>query len=173
MTDKKENILQAALQLFAKDGYTATSTSKVAKLAGVSEGLIFRHFENKEGLLKAIMQIGEEQIRRLFSDIIMETNPNEVVLKTIRMPFEVKADEYEFWRLQFKLKWELENYQSQKMEPLEMALIHAFGKLNYKNPELEAQSLLHLIDGVSTAILKNAVPNKTSLLDFLLSKYTK
>jgi len=173
MTDKKENILQAALQLFAKDGYNATSTSKVAKLAGVSEGLIFRHFENKEGLLKAIIQIGEEQIKRLFSDIVMETNPKEVILKTIRMPFEVKPEDYEFWRLQFKLKWELESYKSQKMEPLEMALSNAFSKLKYKNPELEAQFLLHLIDGLSTAILKNAVQDKASLLEFLLVKYAK
>ena len=44
MTEKQENILKAALQLFAKEGFYATSTSKVAKLAGVSEGLIFRHF---------------------------------------------------------------------------------------------------------------------------------
>lgn len=171
MTDKKENILQAALQLFAKDGYNATSTSKVAKLAGVSEGLIFRHFENKEGLLKAIMQIGEEQIKSLFTDIVMETDPKEVVRKAIRMPFEVKTEDYEFWRLQFKLKWELENYKSQKMEPLEMALSNAFGKLNYKNPELEAQFLLYLIDGLSTAILKNSVQNKASLLEFLLLRY--
>ena len=44
---KKEQILNAALELFANDGFTATSTSKVAKRAGVSEGLIFRHFGNK------------------------------------------------------------------------------------------------------------------------------
>ena len=37
MTEKQEKILQAALQLFAKEGYHATSTNKVAKLAGVSE----------------------------------------------------------------------------------------------------------------------------------------
>ena len=41
MTDKKEKILNAALELFANDGYNVTSTSKIAKTAGVSEGLIF------------------------------------------------------------------------------------------------------------------------------------
>ena len=48
MTDKQEKILQAALELFAKEGFKGTSTNKIAKKAGVSEGLIFRHFENKD-----------------------------------------------------------------------------------------------------------------------------
>ena len=51
MTEKQENILNTALELFAKDGYDATSTSKIAKCAGVSEGLIFRHYGSKDGLL--------------------------------------------------------------------------------------------------------------------------
>ena len=62
MTEKKEKILQAALELFAKEGFYATSTSKVAKTAGVSEGLIFRHFGNKEGLLHAVLDEGETLI---------------------------------------------------------------------------------------------------------------
>jgi AcrR family transcriptional regulator len=51
MTEKKELILQTALRLFSEQGYEATPTNRIAKEAGVSEGLIFRHFENKEGLL--------------------------------------------------------------------------------------------------------------------------
>ncbi len=61
MTDKKEKILQAALELFAEEGFKPTSTSKIAKKAGVSEGLIFSHFCNKDGLLQAIIKEGEEQ----------------------------------------------------------------------------------------------------------------
>jgi len=39
MTNKQEEILLTALELFARDGFRATSTSKVAKHAGVSEDL--------------------------------------------------------------------------------------------------------------------------------------
>ena len=49
MTEKQKNIVNAALELFAKEGFKSTSTSKVAKKARVSEGLIFRHFKNKDG----------------------------------------------------------------------------------------------------------------------------
>lgn len=56
MTDKQEKILRAtALDLFANTGYNAASTSKIAQKASVSEGLIFRHCQNKKGLLDALV----------------------------------------------------------------------------------------------------------------------
>jgi AcrR family transcriptional regulator len=47
---RAERILQAAGKLFARQGYHGTSTREIARLAGVSENTIFRHFENKEKL---------------------------------------------------------------------------------------------------------------------------
>ena len=108
MTEKQEKIVQAALQLFAKEGYNATSTSKVAKAAGVSEGLIFRHFGNKEGLLQAILKKGEEKFKMMIVDVVMETEPKEVIRKALTMMQKVNPEDYDFWKLQFKLKWELE-----------------------------------------------------------------
>ena len=102
MTEKQEKILRAALQLFAKEGYHATSTSKVAKLAGVSEGLIFRHFGNKEGLLYAILAVGENKMKTLFVDIVMESEPKQVIRKTIEMTSKIDVSDYDFWKLQFK-----------------------------------------------------------------------
>lgn len=171
MTEKQERILKAALDLFAKEGYFATSTNKVAKAAGVSEGLIFRHFENKEGLLKAIISEGEVRIRNLYADIVMETNPKEVIRKTIEIPFKVDEADYDFWKLQFKLKWELEHSNHEKMEPLQMALTHAFKKLQYASPELEAELLVHLLDALGGAILKKTLSDKEQMKDHLLRKY--
>ncbi|MDA8658551.1 TetR/AcrR family transcriptional regulator [Flavobacteriaceae bacterium] len=53
---KKENILTAALDLFAKQGVAASSTRAIALQSGVSEGLIFRHFANKEALLTEVLK---------------------------------------------------------------------------------------------------------------------
>ncbi len=171
MTEKQENILKSAQQLFATEGYHATSTSKVAKMAGVSEGLIFRHFGNKEGLLKAIIDQGAERAKRLFSDIVFETDPKEVIRKTIEIPFSIKGEEYEFWRLQFKLKWELKHFDDSKMEPLTLALINAFKKLNYSSPEMEAEHLKLMLDGTSAAILKNTLNDKSKTLAFQKARY--
>lgn len=171
MTEKQEKILQAALELFAKEGYNATSTSKVAKHAGVSEGLIYRHFGNKEGLLHAILGEGERKFKALFSDIVMENNPEEVIRKTITMTGQIDQADYDFWKLQFKLKWELEVSSDEKMEPLKMALSNAFSKLNYNDPELEASLILLFVDGLGSAVLKGSSIDADQMIQFLLKKY--
>jgi len=171
MTEKQEKILQAALQLFANEGYHATPTSKVAKAAGVSEGLIFRHFKNKEGLLQAILDEGESRVKELFFDVVMETDPKEVIRKSITLVTKVDVADYNFWKLQFKLKWELEISGDKKMEPLKMALVNAFQKLGYTSPELEAQLIILYIDGLSSLVLKGSDVDTDKIIKHILSKY--
>ncbi len=69
MKSKKELILETGLELLAKKGFTATSTSNIAKEAGVSEGLIFRHFSNKNSLLESIINLGKERSIIIFEGI--------------------------------------------------------------------------------------------------------
>jgi TetR/AcrR family fatty acid metabolism transcriptional regulator len=53
-----DRILAAAKRLFARDGYEATSTMAIARLAGTSESQMMKHFGSKEGLLEAILDEG-------------------------------------------------------------------------------------------------------------------
>lgn len=171
MTEKQEKILEAALQLFAEQGYAATSTSKVAKEAGVSEGLIFRHFKNKEGLLEAIFNAVAERTKDIFADIVLTTDPKEVIGKVLEMPFRIDASEYKMWRLTYAMKWQIQNYSSEKMEPIKLAVKNAFEKLGYKNPEAESELILMLLDGAATAILLHEPENKMEILKCLKDKY--
>jgi len=52
---RKAEILQAALALFAKQGFHNTSIEQIRKKAGVSKGLIYNYFEKKEDLVTAIL----------------------------------------------------------------------------------------------------------------------
>ncbi len=53
---KKAAIERAALSLFAQNGIDSVSTKMIAASAGVSEGLIYRHFKNKDHLARSLMQ---------------------------------------------------------------------------------------------------------------------
>lgn len=173
MTNKKEQILRAALKLFAEEGFKPTSTNKIAKKAGVSEGLIFRHFGNKEGLLQAIIKEGEEQAKVLFADIVMESDPQKVLQKFFDLPYKLmnNADSANFWKLQYKIKWELEMYDEQKMEPLELSLTNALKKLGYENPELEASLLLVNMDGLATRFYLQNGFNMKEVVEYFRTKY--
>ncbi|MFK8105400.1 MAG: TetR/AcrR family transcriptional regulator [Saprospiraceae bacterium] len=171
MTIKKEKILATALLFFAEQGYYASSTSKIAKAAGVSEALIFRHFKNKEGLLEAVLQQGEQRVKSFLIEIIAEEDPKVLIRKTLEMPFLIAVADQDFWRLQFKLKWEIKKYNNEKLKPLELSLAKAFKALAYEDPELEAAFILHFLDGISGAILRNTLSNEEAMKKFLLKKY--
>lgn len=55
LTDKQKKIIMAAIDSFSEKGYAATSTSEIAKKAGVAEGTIFRHYKTKKDLLLGII----------------------------------------------------------------------------------------------------------------------
>lgn len=56
MTDKQARILVAAIKVFSEKGYANASTKEIAEEAGVAEGNIFSRFNNKRGLLQAIIK---------------------------------------------------------------------------------------------------------------------
>ena len=171
MTTKKERILEAALELFAKQGFAATSTNAIAKKAKVSEGLLFKHFGNKQGLLDALLQEGEERVAVLASPIIIEENPQEVLRKYIELPFNIPEETYNFWRLLFQLKWNIDYDHQKKAKPLRTKLLAVFAELGKEDPELETEMLMHLIDSVSIGLLQGNLGEPLVYRDFLLKKY--
>jgi AcrR family transcriptional regulator len=54
LSEKEKLILKAACETFSEKGYNATSTKEIAKMAGVSEGTIFRYFKTKNHILKGL-----------------------------------------------------------------------------------------------------------------------
>jgi len=62
-------IMDAALELFAENGYHATSISKIAIKAGISKGLIYNYFESKEALLEALFE-------RIYDGVLENIDPN-------------------------------------------------------------------------------------------------
>lgn len=48
--EKQEQILTASLREFAERGYDSASTNKIVEEAGISKGVLFKYFDNKESL---------------------------------------------------------------------------------------------------------------------------
>src|SRR5580692_754556 len=54
--ERRAAILKAVRRVFAEKGFDGTTTRELADAAGVSEGLLFKHFPNKEALFTAMQQ---------------------------------------------------------------------------------------------------------------------
>jgi AcrR family transcriptional regulator len=53
--DRREQILDAAMRVFAQKGFSKATNRDVAQEAGITTGLIYYYFENKEALLNAAL----------------------------------------------------------------------------------------------------------------------
>lgn len=52
---RREQILRTAVELFSKHGFRGTTTKEIARAAGVSEAMVFKHFATKDELYGAIL----------------------------------------------------------------------------------------------------------------------
>lgn len=53
--ERRSQILQVAIKLFSQNGFRGTTTKEIARAAGVSEAMVFRHFATKDELYHAIL----------------------------------------------------------------------------------------------------------------------
>jgi AcrR family transcriptional regulator len=55
--NRRRQLLRAAIECFARCGFSGTKTKDIATAAGVSEAILFRHFATKEDLYQAILDL--------------------------------------------------------------------------------------------------------------------
>jgi TetR/AcrR family transcriptional regulator, repressor for uid operon len=63
--DRRSQILEAALVCFAKRGFHQTSMHDISGEAGISVGLIYRYFENKEAVISAMADRHKKEINEM------------------------------------------------------------------------------------------------------------
>lgn len=74
MMNKKENIVQAAVQVFREKGIEKTKISDIVKVAGIAQGTFYLYFPSKLALMPAIAEVMVEKTM----DIVKETVKEEV-----------------------------------------------------------------------------------------------
>lgn len=175
MSDKKDTILTVALQLFAERGYDSTPTSLIAKKADVSEGLIFRHFQNKEGLMKAILTLAEEKVLVFIEEIEKLDDPKDQLNQIIELPYQIIQQNSDYWKVLSALKYQYKtqnNYTPQYVLRLNTLLFDIFSELNYPKPQLELLYFMAMIEGLSSMLLASPEAfNYKALVKFIKEKY--
>jgi AcrR family transcriptional regulator len=74
--DRKRQLLAHAKQLFVTLGYQDTTTGRIAKAAGVSEPVLYRHFDSKKTLfLEVLEEIRQATLARWTSETAHLTDP--------------------------------------------------------------------------------------------------
>ena len=75
--EKRERILNAAVKVFAKNGFYATRVSEIAKAAGVADGTIYLYFKNKDDVLITIFEEGIQRLLAILREVAAADEPFE------------------------------------------------------------------------------------------------
>jgi AcrR family transcriptional regulator len=155
---RKNDILEAALTVFAERGYAASTIEQVARAAGTSKGLVYNYFQSKEALLKAIFDAMRAQ-----SDFIWQFNGKQTAKHQLKnlidATFLFLAKYPRQMRLMLQLALQPEVVEDLKdvinvahtekhfqIEPLLTAL-------GYNNPVNEAHYLGALLEGIALGMM--------------------
>lgn len=119
--EKRNLIMDTALEHFANQGYYATTINHIAKHAGISKGLMYNYFESKEALLEAILQKSVIEIYK-YLDIDEDGSLSEAEFEFfVRKISVVLYEKKSFWRLFFQLLMQnevRENFSVLSSDPL-------------------------------------------------------
>lgn len=149
----RQQIIDAAFELFAKEGYSHTSIASVAKEAGISKGLIYHYFDGKESILEAIfdqmVEVGEQIL-----DFPDDFTPADKIRHVLEETFRFIESQTGKGRLMIGLALQPETFETLKPKIDEanktqmVMYIDLFEELGYDKPELEAYRLGAMMDGI-------------------------
>jgi AcrR family transcriptional regulator len=173
---RREQIMNAALELFAREGYANCSIAQLASHAGISKGLMYNYFESKEALLVTIIEDGMSEILEYFDpnhDGILTTDELDGFIRKI---FSSIRENQQFWILyvsiilQPRVKEFLEGEPFRNiMEQFGPMLVVYFTEMGFEDPALEMLTFSALIEGFGI-LMVYAYPG-IELPDDLLRSY--
>ena len=149
----RENIEKISLELFALKGYHATSISQIAEKAGISKGLLYNYFKNKEQLLDSVVMKVYDEIMRIVQmsgNLPAEKQIEQMIIQTI----DHLKKNISFWRLylflihQSDVQKKLSDLYEKMRDDYMNYVVKLFEEIGSENPAMEAMMLGTMFDGI-------------------------
>lgn len=152
--ERKAEILDAALHVFAEEGYHSASVSKVAKRAGVSKGLMYNYFHSKEQVLMTLVTDLFEYAMEMLKITPGEQLTDERFKEIIELSVDVPQKEPQRWRLYMSLAFQPEVTElmmkevAPKLGSYMQSMSQYFQTKGYDDPVVAMRVFSALLDGV-------------------------
>jgi len=152
--------MDAALELFAAEGYSHCSISQLAKHAGISKGLMYNYFKSKEDLLMHLIEDGIREMMSLIDpnqDGVLEPEEVESFIRNI---FQGIRDNIRFWILFISvvLQPRVKEFLAEKpyillMDRFGPNLMEYLEKMGFEDPMLEMLTFSAMIEGYGMLLI--------------------
>ncbi|MFN2744206.1 MULTISPECIES: TetR/AcrR family transcriptional regulator [Bacillus] len=160
MREKERVIIETAIKLFAKKGYSSTSVQEIAKECQISKGAFYIYFKSKEALLLSVLHYYYDKIFTRIQKIQTENdNPRDVYRKQLAVFFENILEHKEFITMQFNerslpINEEIESF-AKKMRTTTLKLhMENIRQIYGKDIEPYSAELCFMINGMSDVYLE-------------------
>ena len=102
-TARRAQLLEAAQDVFAKNGYHAAAMDEIAERAGVSKPVLYQHFPGKLELYMALLEMHVDELIMRVTDAMESTTDNKVrVRNAVSAYFDFVDGESQAYRLVFE-----------------------------------------------------------------------
>jgi AcrR family transcriptional regulator len=92
--DRREQIAEAAMRVFAQKGYMRATNKDIAREAGITTGLIYHYFDSKEALLKALVEMRSPvHLTRALSPQMLALPPETLIRYLMLQMLEIAESE--------------------------------------------------------------------------------
>lgn len=96
MPNGKKKALLTAIDLFSSQGYSATSTSQIAKQAGISEATIFKYFKTKQQLLDSLLESIKNKLIPFYQKEFIDEFANKKFATVEEFAYALISNRYDF-----------------------------------------------------------------------------
>lgn len=150
---KKQLIMDTALELFAENGFHSTSISQIATKAGISKGLTYNYFKSKNDVLGNIMDQGFDEI---YDNLDINKDgilTNEDYVYFIKQNFKLLRTNMKHWKLFFslilqpKVSESFSNKYEEKAAPIFKLFYEFIEQQGSKDPESDFMAIAAMLEG--------------------------
>jgi len=156
----KQKILNAALEIFAKNGYHNSSVSSIAEKAGIAKGLMYNYFKSKEEVLYELMI----EMVVPFMQAIMPVKPGQKMTKKDMISMLNKTVDFvlekpDYWKLyvgvfiQPDVMPKVLDKMWEAFGPLMTFMTEYFANKGIEDPVAMSRYLAAVLDGVQLHIM--------------------
>lgn len=157
---RKSQLLDTAARIFATRGYNGATTAELARAAGITEPIIYRHFKGKKELFIALVErTGQETIRDWENSLQTISDPAERLARLILTNPMVVSKGRVTYRVIVQAMMEVDDEQIRAALHQHIARLQAFlareieqaqqsGQVSKRfSPEISAWALMHMAVG--------------------------
>jgi len=152
-----EDVIEATAKLIPDSGYDRATTNKIAELAGVSIGSLYRYFPNKQAIFRSLLQKVEETHRKQLQSALTEVRhlaPRDRIEPVVGAIIDLVMQKRKLMMVLYSnapqlgaMEFLVRSRQSIRND-IEMALDEFSNQSRRKNSEIAARLIVSCVHGV-------------------------